>query len=140
MKIIRGSWYPQTTIGKIIHCDGDFLAWSLEDAIRAYGIKVYGFTGLSAGDYKIKMRYSPKFDMELPVIYTEDDGITAKNGGISFKYSMFHSGIKHEQTDGCVLNGINRKGKKIWDSATSIIIDAVKGGDTDLTIVNQKTF
>jgi len=140
MKLIRGAWYTRTTVGKLFDCNDVFMCWTLEDTVRTFGIKVKAETALAAGIYRLKMRHSPKFNMELPVIYTESDGVTANMGGISFKYAMFHGGTNHEHTEGCILNGVNRVGNKIEVSNTQAIIKEVENGDNILEIINQKSF
>jgi len=101
-KNIRNKYTDDTTVGRWHFPDEDY-CYTLEDTVRAEGIKVKGHTALAEGWYRLSTRYSPSFKRHLAVIYTEDDKITAENGGISFKYALVHAGATHLNTEGCIL-------------------------------------
>jgi len=102
-EVIRNKYTDDTTIGRWFFPDKEDYCYTLEDTVRAEGIKVNGNTALAAGYYKMSTRYSPMLKRDVAVIYTEDDKITAKNGGISFKYALAHAGATHKNTAGCIL-------------------------------------
>lgn len=109
--IERTEFFDDTTIGKL-YMNENYFCWTLEDAVRAYGVKVYGKTAIPAGKYKAKVTYSPKFKRDMLMLYTENDGSTLKNGGISFSGVRIHGGNDHEDSHGCPLICYNRPSKK----------------------------
>jgi len=123
-----------TTLGGLIDPDGKRLCHTLEDTVRAYGIKVKGETAIPYNNektlYHVGVRKSPKYG-EVVVIYTkEDNGVyTLANGGISFKYILMHGGNDHKDTEGCVLVAKNRSvnDMQIWGSQKTMILNYVKG-------------
>lgn len=139
IQIVRKTYTARTTIGDL-YIDGMRICYTLEDTVRAEGIKVKGETAIPAGCYKVGMRFSPKFQRELPLIYTE--GETLSNGGISFKYIMLHGGNRHSDSYGCPLVAY----KKINDTTiqgtaekevTGLIKDAIdKGEEVSIEVIN----
>lgn len=120
---------PQTTIGRLL-INGRTLCYTLEDTVRAYGIKVDGYTAIPANNntgYSVGIRYSPAFKRDMLVLYTENDKETLEFGGISFKYIMAHGGNKHEDTEGCILVAYNTDKDTIWGTAEKELFDIVKG-------------
>jgi len=86
----------KSTIGDIRHVEKDFfMCNSLEDTVRAAGIKIYGKTAIPAGEYKVEMRYSHHFSCEMPYLLN----VTGFTG------IMFHNGSIPEHTLGCILTG-----------------------------------
>jgi hypothetical protein len=121
-------WYSKdTTIGKL-YVNGKFFCYTLEDTLRPFGIKVSGHTGIADNEkgYRVGIRFSNKFKREVVVIYTEEDGVTLKHGGISFKYVYAHGGNKHEDTEGCVLVAFNRTNWKIYGTAEAQLFSLIK--------------
>ena len=110
VSLVRDTYSAQTTLGKV-SINGEYFSESLEDTVRAFGIKVKGDTAISATEedkpFKLRVRESPKYG-EVVIIYTEDDGVTIKAGGIKFKYVLFHGGNDIDDTLGCVLIAKNR--------------------------------
>lgn len=84
--------------------------YSLEDVIRAEGIKVYGETGIPAGVYNWHITYSNRFKRDMISIYSEDNGYELKNYGISFKGIRMHGGNDVEDSHGCPLVAYNKIG------------------------------
>lgn len=124
----RFKYLPQTTIGEIL-INGRHFCYTLEDTVRAYGIKVDGHTAIPANDnsgYNVGIRYSPSFKRNMIVLYTEDDKETLDFGGISFKYIMAHGGNKHEDTQGCILVAYNQDKDIIWGTAERELFDIIK--------------
>lgn len=102
LEIKRYLYTSRTTIGKL-YVDGKFFCYTLEDTVRADGIKVKKETAIPAEVlYDVTIRKSPKYG-EVPVIYNEVDGISISAKGVSFKYVLMHGGNDHEDTEGCVL-------------------------------------
>jgi len=114
-KIKRFEYFKDTTIGKLFEPGkAEEICWTLEDAVRPSGIKIKKHTaipptGISFA-YKLGMRFSPRFNRKMPVIYTHKQGeaYVLENGGIKFVYAQIHGGNKHDNTEGCPLVAYNR--------------------------------
>ena len=107
-KLIRS--HPKDTycIGDFYIDYGDnkeyqFFSNTLEDTIRDLNkdgvneVKIYGKTAIPYGTYKITITYSPKFQRNLPLI----------NNVNGFEGVRIHSGNTSEDTEGCLLVGVN---------------------------------
>lgn len=112
-RLERYSYTARTTIGRLFAWNYalkyyEFFCYTLEDTVRAYGIKVYGETAVPATNpgqpYNVTTRVSPKFG-EVGVFYTDREGdkFWVKNGGIRFMYNLLHGGNKHGNTKSCIL-------------------------------------
>lgn len=103
----------ETSLGIMFRPDQSKFGYTLEDVLRAEGIKVKKYTAIpqTEGDYTYKMtvRKSPKYG-EVVVIYThmEGDVYVLEYGGIRFEYILIHGGNHVDHTDGCVLCARNR--------------------------------
>ena len=58
---------PKYTIGDL-SINGRFFCNVIEDVVRPAGVKIYGETAIPYGEYKVVMRYSPKFKKVLPLL------------------------------------------------------------------------
>lgn len=103
LKTNRNKYSSRTTIGKL-DVDGIYFGYTLEDTARPFGVKVYGETCIpeNAEGYKVGLHYSARFKRDMLILYTEEDKVTLKHGGISFKYIYSHGMNSHEDTLGCV--------------------------------------
>lgn len=102
LKVIRKWFSARTTLGEL-YIDDKFFCYTLEDTVRAEGIKVPAETAIPQGIYKVKVTMSSRFKRLMPMIFTESNGYELKNGGISFKGIRIHAGNTHSNTEGCVL-------------------------------------
>jgi len=110
---------------------GDGRKWcnALEDTDRGLtsdmsvdevlAVKIKGQTAIPTGRYLIDMTYSPKFKKIMP-------HVCAVKG---FTGVRLHSGNSNEDTDGCILFGVNDKigwisNSKYWTTMLIGIIDA----------------
>lgn len=133
--LLRNSFKDSYTIG-VLEVGSERFCDTLEDRTRDYSdpeFKVYGKTAIPYGTYKVTLEYSPKFSPKYSgrnVPYIHDvPGYT----GI-----LIHSGNDAEDTDGCILVGLNdRKG---WVSQSKItflrlldVLEAVPEGE-EITI------
>jgi len=90
------------TIGKLTHNDGELICYSLEDQIREIPgkpvseWKKYGCTAIPAGTYKVTLEYSPRFGPDTPTLHAVP----------GFSGIRMHAGNHHEDTEGCILLGM----------------------------------
>lgn len=143
----RNKWYPYTTIGEIL-IDNKHYCYTLEDIVRPYGIKIDKFTAIpfmpaETGGYKVAIRYSPKFEKNVLVLYTDiiNGKYVIKAGGIMFVNVEIHGGNTIKDTDGCVLVAKNRAGNKIYgsmqDDIFALVSEWIKAGDNIHWIINN---
>ena len=143
IRIERGLYNKDTTIGKM-YIDGTYFGYTLEDTVRAWGIKVNAHTAIPAGRYQVKITYSSRFKRDMPVIYNVDTDppYMLKEGGIEFKGIRIHGGNTHENTEGCILVGENLDlhNMKIWGSLESALTEKLKNynGKIDIEVINHR--
>ena len=94
MKIIllRTDYTPESTTGLLIVDDKSF-CHTLEDTVRARGVKVYGRTAISAGVYPLRLTMSVRFKRVTPEICNVP----------MFTGVRIHGGNTAEDTEGCIL-------------------------------------
>lgn len=123
---VRDTYFSRTTIGEIKLLDRHF-CWTLEDTVRAYGIKVKGDTAIPnspAIGYSVGIRFSPGFNRDMLILHT-GDGETLDFGGISFKYIYPHGGNDHGDTEGCILVAKNKNGDTIQGTMEKALFDKI---------------
>lgn len=105
-----------------------FFGYTLEDEIRANGVKEYGVTAIKAGLYDIEVTYSPKFKRDMILI----------KGVPQFSGIRMHGGNDSEDSLGCPLVAYNTDYKKIWGTAEKELTKLVKsaGGKGTIQIHN----
>lgn len=98
----------RTTIGKLfLPKTSEPFCFTLEDTVRAFGIKVPKETAIPEGLYKVDISMSTRFERLMPMLYTESNKYEIKSGGISFKGIRLHGGNTHLNTEGCPLVAFN---------------------------------
>lgn len=145
----RSIFTDTTSIGEIFlpHLKKRF-CWSLEDAVRAKGLKITGKTAIFDNvRFKVGIHYSPRFKREMLILYTEKDNITMKIifnfKEIKFTYIYSHGGNDHKDTDGCPLVAFNKISNKIIQgTAEKELFNIVapwirKGYDVGWTFINN---
>jgi hypothetical protein len=151
MKIIRLERFRYTavaTIGRLYLPGANVsLCYTLEDTVRAWGIKVAKHTAIPATSmtfYRVAVTMSQRFGRELPIIYTHiENGIyILRAGGISFEGIRIHGGNTVMDTEGCILAGFHYDNQeKIWGSAADDVTAAIRqmlavGHDVGLSVRN----
>lgn len=120
-RIFKG---PDYTIGKL-SIDGKYFCDTLEDTVRAPGVKIPGKTAIPAGKYKIKLTESLRFKRLMPRLM-DVPGFT----GV-----LIHAGSTAEDTRGCILVGKNLVKGKVLDSRETfakllrLLFVAERGGE-----------
>jgi len=122
------------TVGRLF-INGHFMCWTLEDVVRAPGVKIYGETAIPAGTYKILINKSRRFGKMLPLII----------GVENFTGIRIHSGNDADDTSGCILVGFARQGdnkiltsRAALESLMAILAPAqARGEEMSITIQPQ---
>lgn len=116
------------TLGQLL-ANGVHFCHTLEDTLRAPGVKVKGKTAIPAGLYRVKLTMSPKFGRITPQIMAVQnfDGI------------RMHGGNGPVDTDGCPLVAFNRTGIQIQGTAEAALLKLIQdaGGSCLLAIVDH---
>lgn len=96
---------PQYTIGRLF-VDGVYECDTLEDTVRADGVKIAGQTAIPTGKYPVRITYSQRFKKMLPML----DNVP------NFTGVRIHTGNTAADTEGCILVGYNRVKGRVCDS------------------------
>ena len=117
------------TIG-LLYVNGAFICNTLEDTDRGFtsamsakeiaAVKVKGKTAIPTGTYSVIMSYSPRFKKQMPLIC----------GVKGFEGIRIHSGNSAEDTEGCILCGMNTEVGRITNSRywTDKVYEFIRGG------------
>ena len=100
IRIDRLSYSPQATFGVLTV--GSLMCYTLEDTVRAEGIKVEEETAIPSGTYMAKITRSKRFGRDMLLIYSQDD-YSINEKGVKFSGVRVHGGNTHKNTEGCVL-------------------------------------
>ena len=137
-RITRLSTGPNGTLGRFEAYIGDALAYkchSLEDPVRESGTaKVWGDTAIPAGVYHVALRFSNRFQKELP-------GIQDVPG---FDGILCHGGNTAADTHGCILLGTQLQALQpkprigLCAPAVSVVVSLLKKhGSATLTVKDK---
>ena len=107
IKLVRDTFTPQSTIGKL-YVNDIYECNSLEDVVRT-GPKVYGKTAIPEGVYPVTIDWSNKYQKDMPHILNVP----------GFQGIRIHAGNNADDTEGCILLGMNRKPDWIGQSKTA---------------------
>ena len=110
------------TIGKL-YVDGVYFCDTLEDPVRE-GEKIYGRTAIPAGKYDVLITMSPRFRKMLPLLLNVP----------GFEGVRIHSGNNADDTEGCILVGVNDKPGWISQSRATMTRLMTKLESADLPI------
>jgi hypothetical protein len=101
LSLIRQPSFANATMGRL-YIDGVFACATLEDEVREIPgtpvevWKVKGDTAIPAGTYRIALQYSGRFGAETPTLMDVP----------GFEYIRIHAGNTYEDTEGCILLGL----------------------------------
>ena len=105
LKLERIYKAPTYTIGKL-YIDGKLFCDTLEDVVRADGVKVYGETAIPSGTYKVILNVSNRFKRLMPLLLNVP----------MFEGIRIHEGNTDKDTHGCILVGKNTVKGKVTES------------------------
>ena len=105
IQLSRKVFTDKSTIGDIFF-NGKLICSSLEDTIR--NVKIAKETAIPAGDYRIQLRHSAKFNRIMPFLLDVP----------YFEGVMFHWGNHDGNSEGCILTGNYDEGRPDWISAS----------------------
>lgn len=109
--LVRDTYRDLTTLGTITCPDGSKF-YTLEDCVRAEGIKDKGNTAIPANEfmnaYSMKVTFSQRFQRKMVMIFTDSDEVTLESRGISFKGIRIHGGNSAADVQGCIAVAKNR--------------------------------
>lgn len=98
LDIFRREYYEDRTIGHFFFA-GEKFCFTLEPRVRGLmEPKVPGLTAIPAGEYEVKLTYSPAFKRVTPEIMNVP----------GFTGVRLHGGNRPEDTEGCPLVAYNR--------------------------------
>jgi hypothetical protein len=106
LHLLRFSLGETATLGAL-SVDGRFFCFVLEDRYRPPPEeKVRGQTAIPVGDYNVEVTHSPRFGVPMPLV---------KNVP-GFEGIRIHSGNTVDQTDGCLLVGMQATAETVFQS------------------------
>lgn len=131
----RTTFTEQSTIGQLL-VDGKKVCDTLEDVVRAPGVKIHGKTAIPSGVYKVIVNHSQRFDQDMPLL------INVPN----FEGVRIHPGNSAVDTEGCILVGTADKklpnwigqSRKAYESLFPVIRDACAKGPVLLVIEDAR--
>jgi len=131
LRLDREIYGPDWTLGSL-YIDGVRFCSTLEDTVRAPGIKVPGHTAISEGTYPVSLSVSNRFKKLLPLV--------EKTPG--FSGIRFHGGNTSADSEGCILVAEHRdpKAGTISGSRSSALVAEIekRGGKATLEVRNLK--
>lgn len=104
LSVVRSFFLEKCTIGKMFIDGQDLGIFTLEDVVRADGIKIPGATAIPAGAYKVIIDFSNHFQRDLPHILDVPNFVGVR----------IHPGNTDSDTQGCLLLGLD------WDGGDFI--------------------
>jgi len=128
LKLVRKEFTPISTIGDLL-IDDKFFCFTLEDEVREF-VKIPKRTAIPYGRYQVITNYSTRFKRAMPLFLNVPN----------FEGVRIHAGNTSEDTDGCILLGMNKKTDFVVESRLAftkffqILQSKLKEGNVFITI------
>jgi len=148
--LFRDIFTPQSSHGEFVfENDCERFAYTIEDTVRAEGIKVHGHTAIKGGTesapewYNLTLHFSSKFNREVVMLSNTEKVNIIKHGNIIFSYVYVHGGNRHADSLGCILTAKNRniKADSIQETQEKAFTKRVKEmlakGPVRLGVINK---
>jgi hypothetical protein len=132
LELLRTECGKVCTLGELV-VDGKHECWTLEDVVRADGVKVYGETAIPKGTYSVDITYSPRFKRDLPLLIGVENFIGIR----------IHPGNTASDTEGCILVGQGKgqncilSSRAAFDALFAKMAAAKKRGEAITITVSQ---
>lgn len=118
LELTRFDFTEARTIGHLAILDAPealdsqptFTCFTLEDPVRAPGVKIAGATAIPVGRYRVRLTRSARFQRVLPLL----DDVPGFTG------IRLHAGNTAADTAGCILVGLRREADAILDSRAAL--------------------
>lgn len=138
--LVRDKYSEQTTLGKL-YIEGKYFGETLEDTVRATGVKVIHHTAIPSGRYQLLVTHSSRFKRDMVLISNQKD-LALMNNGIRFTGIRMHGGNTHVNTSGCPLVAKNRINDTTIQGTlekplTAKVKELLKQGEVFITVINQ---
>ena len=130
----RQIFTDKSTIGSLC-IDDEFECYTLEDVVRAPGIKISGATAIPYGSYEVIIDYSPHFAGNMPHVLNVP----------MFEGIRIHSGNTSSDTEGCILLGEIKTPDRLYNSKVAFIKffrkleEGLKAGKVKIEIVSSRS-
>jgi len=143
ISIYRDHALPSATMG-LLYYGKDFFCHTVEDAVRAPGVKIPGKTALPAGACFGQVTWSPRFERDLIQLSTQPESVEYRRGDVCFMGVRIHRGNTAGDSSGCIIVGYGRSVKQgtVANSAKAEIelVELVKkdvGNDVFLVTIGE---
>ncbi len=103
--VLRDQFESDCTLGRLL-IDGEFYCYTLEDVVRAPGVKEHGRTAIPPGTYRTIVNMSNRFKQLMPLLLSVP----------GFEGIRIHPGNTHADTEGCILVGRKRAARSLGES------------------------
>ena len=103
---LKRHWFTNRSSMGVLMVDDQTFSFTLEDVARADGVKIDGETCIPAGEYRVTLDFSQRFQAVMPHILDVP----------MFEGIRIHKGNAPNDTGGCILVGYAHGQDLIWDS------------------------
>lgn len=141
MKIITQirEYKSTATLGQV-YVDNRFCCYTLEDLARPDGVKIPGETCIPEGCYVATVTMSPRFGREMILLRSKGEDAIIRDG-VKFTGLRVHKGNSVEDTEGCILVGMETNGvDRIWNCTPpdKFLTELIKNEDQCLWVITSE--